>query len=101
MDREAAIRKILSQGTPTFYYLKEGSTEYVLFRNVSSFMAMYDDVSPHAVEFVRLENDRVVDKGVVGKSEEKRIQQMRPNFVLREWQGTGSVPADRHDDGTP
>jgi len=53
------------------------------------------------IPFMRLENDRVVDKGVVGKAEEKRIQQLRPNFVLREWQGTGSVPADRHDDGRP
>ncbi len=40
MEREEAIRTIHSQGTPTFYYLKDGATEYVLFRNTPSFMAM-------------------------------------------------------------
>jgi hypothetical protein len=98
MDREAAIRKILTEGTPTFYYLGDGSTEYVLFRNIPSFWAMYSDY-PYTVEFLRVESDRVVDKGVVGKSEEKRIKAMRPDFVLREWQGKDPVAADHHDDG--
>lgn len=48
---------------------------------------------------MRLESGRVVDKGIVDKSEEQRIRKMRPDFVLRDWQGAGEVPADHHDDG--
>ena len=97
MDRESAIRSV--QSRPTFYYLKDGPTEYVLFRVVSSFTAMYSEY-PHQVEFMRLENDRVVDMGLVDKAEEQRIREIRPTFVLREWQGKGQVSADHHDDGT-
>ena len=96
MNRESAIRSV--QSSPTFYYLKDGSTEYVLFQVVSSFTAMYSEY-PYQVEFIRLENDRVVVKGLVGKSEEQRIRTIRPTFVLREWQGKGEVSADHHDDG--
>jgi hypothetical protein len=80
-------------GSPTAYSLRSGTTEYVLFRLVASFTAMYSEY-PHQVQFIRLENGRVVDRGIVGKSEEKKIKQVRPDFVLRDWQGKGPVPND-------
>ena len=88
MNRGQAIASI--QGNPTPYYLGSGPTEYVLFRMVPSFTSMYSD-HPYAVYFIRLENGKVVDRGLVGKSEEDRIKQVSPTFVLREWQAEGSV----------
>ena len=88
MNREQAIGSI--QGNPTPYYLKKNSTEYVLFRMFPSFTAMYSDY-PYAVYFIRLENDKVVDRGLVGRSEEDRIRQVSSTFVLQEWQAKGPV----------
>src|SRR5262245_40040653 len=96
MDRDSAIRAV-GPG-PTFYYLKAGSTEYILFRVIVSVTAMYGEY-PHNVEFIRLENERVVGKGRVDVAEERRIREIRPTFELREWQGKGDVSADHHDDG--
>jgi len=91
MTRQEAIASMA--GNPTPYLLKKGSTEYVLFRLVPSFTAMYSD-HPHAVYFIRLENDKVVDRGLVGKAEEKKIRQVNSTFVLREWQAKGPVSSD-------
>ena len=88
MNREQAIASI--QGNPTPYSLKSGPTEYVLFRMFPSFTAMYSDY-PYAVYFIRLENDKVVDRGLVGNSEESKIRQVSSTFVLREWQAKGPV----------
>lgn len=88
MSREQAIASI--QGNPTPYSLKSGPTEYVLFRMFPSFTAMYSDY-PYAVYFIRLESNKVVDRGLVGNSEENRIKQISPTFVLREWQAKGPV----------
>jgi hypothetical protein len=91
MDREQAIGS--AQGRPTPYYIKNGPTEYVLFRVATNLVSMYGE-QPYDVLFVRLENGKVVDKGVVGTSEERKIRQIRPTFSLREWRGTGQVSSD-------
>jgi len=88
MSREQAIASI--QGNPTPYFLKNGSTEYVLFRLIPSFIAMYSD-HPYEVFFIRLENGKVVDRGLVGGSEEEKIKRVSSTFVLREWQAEGRV----------
>lgn len=83
MSREQAIATL--PGKPTTYTLRSGVVEYVLVASVKSFSAMYSDY-PYAVTFIRLENDKVVDRGLVDETEEKRIKDVSPAFVLREWQ---------------
>lgn len=91
MSREQAVSS--ASGSPTPYYLKGDTTEYVLFRVVTNFYSMYGEY-PNDILFIRLENGRVVDKGVVGAPEEQRIKNVSPSFVLRDWQRKGSVPSN-------
>jgi hypothetical protein len=91
MDKEQATGN--TQGNPTPYCIKNGSAEYVLFRVVTNFVSMYGE-QPYDVLFIRFENGRVVDKGVVNTSEEEKIRQIRPTFFLREWRGAGQVASD-------
>jgi hypothetical protein len=83
MSREEAIAAM--PGKPTTYTLKSGTVEYVLIASVKSFASMYSDY-PYAVTFIRLENGEVVDRGLVDESEERKIREVSPAFVLREWQ---------------
>ncbi len=92
MSREQAVGS--ASGSPTPYYLKGETAEYVLFRVVTNFYSMYGEY-PNDVLFIRLENGKVVDKGVVGVSEEQRIRKLNPSFVLRDWQRKGPVPSDQ------
>lgn len=92
MNREQAVAS--ASGSPTPYYLKGETTEYVLFRVVTNFYSMYDDY-PNDILFIRLENGGVVAKGVVGSSEEQKIREIKPSFVLRDWQREGPVPSDQ------
>jgi hypothetical protein len=91
MTREQAVGS--AQGNPTPYYVIGASTEYVLFRVVTNLYSMYGE-QPHEVLFIRIENGKVTEKGVVGAAEEDRIRKIRPTFSLREWRGTGSVLSD-------
>jgi hypothetical protein len=81
MDREHAIRSV-PQGRPEFT-LGQGTTEYLLYRVGASFFSLYSDY-PWSVLFVRLENGTVVDKGVVGFLEERRIKRINSTFNLRD-----------------
>lgn len=89
MDRQQALGRIV--GNPTAYSLKSGDTEYVLFPMMTSFGSMYSE-NPYEVFFIRFENDKVVDRGHAGASEEKEIQQVDPAFVLKEWKARGQLP---------
>ena len=81
MDREQAIRSVPHRGET----LRQGATEYLLYRVGASFYSLYSD-NPWSVLFLRLEGGKVVDKGVVGIIEEARIKRINPNFNLRELQ---------------
>lgn len=95
MDRELAINS--ASGSPTPYYLKGETTEYVLFRVMTNLYSMYGEY-PNDVLFIRLENGKVVDKGVADASEERNIRKISPSFVLREWQRKGALsPAQAHE----
>ena len=88
MNREQAIAAM--PGKPTTYTLKSGPVEYILICTVKSFTAMYSDY-PYAVTFIRLENGKVVDRGLVGEAEEKRIKQISSAFILVEWQAKSGL----------
>ncbi len=92
MDRQRAVES--ASGSPTPYYLKNEATEYVLFRVVTNFYSTYSEY-PNDILFIRLENDRVVDKGVVGTAEEQKIRRISPAFVLHEWQRKGELSVDQ------
>ena len=83
MDREQALGRIV--GNPTAYSLKSGDIEYILFLMMTSFGSMYSE-NPYDVF------DKVVDRGHLAASEEKKIQQVDPAFVLKEWQAKGRLP---------
>lgn len=95
MDREQAISS--ANGSPTPYYINKGeATEYVLFCVVTNLFSMSGEY-PNDILFIRLENGKVVSRGVVGTSEEKRIRKLNPKFVLREWQRDGRAPDEQYD----
>lgn len=81
MKREQALRSV--NAAP--FSFEQGTTEYLIYQVVASFTAMYRD-NPNSVLFVRLEKGVVVDKGVVGRSEEARIQRINPAFDLEAYQ---------------
>ena len=83
MTRDQAVAS--AKGRPTPSYLRGGSTEYVLFSVVTNFHSMYGEY-PNDILYIRLENGRVVDKGVVGAHEEVSIRKVSPTFVLSDWQ---------------
>ena len=87
MGRQQVLDRIRSTGSPTLYLLKSGTVEYILIPSTASFGAMYS--GEHVVQFIRFESDKVVRSGVAGEAEEKKIREIRPAFVLREWQGPG------------
>ena len=80
MDREQAVRSV---GRSPKYAPGQGTTEYLLYQVGASFFSLYSDY-PWSVLFVRLENGTVVDKGVVGFLEERRIKRISSTFNLRE-----------------
>ena len=92
MEREKALGNV--QGNPTPYFIKDRNTEYVLYRVTTSLFSMYSD-SRHDVLFVKFENQKVVDKGVVSTKEEVHIKKINPSFELRIWQEAGALPADQ------
>lgn len=92
MDREQALERVI--GRPTPYFMGTGNTEYVLYRVTTNIVSMHGD-TPHDILFIRFENKKVVDKGAVDSHEEKRIREINPVFVLRQWQNAGAVPADQ------
>ena len=77
MSREQVLQNV--SATPEF--VAQGSTEYILFPVMASFVAMYRD-TPYTILFVRLENGRVAAKGVVGRAEEAQIERLDPAFDL-------------------
>jgi hypothetical protein len=86
-SRQQALEGILAG--QTVYLLKSGTTEYLLQPVTASFNAMY--TGERVVGFIRFENDKVVRRGVVGKAEEKKIRQVRPAFVLSEWENSQPI----------
>jgi len=88
MSREQAIASIRYAETHTA--MKSGAVEYLLYRIMPSFTAMYRD-DPYVVYFIRLEGDKVVDRGIVDEREAAKIRLVNPTFVLREWQSKHST----------
>lgn len=87
--RQQVLDRIGSTGSPTLYLFKSGTVEYILVPTTASFGAMYS--GQQVVEFIRFESDRVVRSGVADEAEEKQIREIRPAFVLQEWQGPGTA----------
>jgi hypothetical protein len=81
MDRTTVLSRV---GGNTLYCFQSGSVEYLLIvgaYDVITFATEREDVL-----FIRLENGKVVDKGVAGRLEEKRIKEVNSSFVLERWQ---------------
>ena len=82
MDRGQVLQSV--DRSPQFAF-RQGTTEYLLYQVGTSFFSLYSDY-PWSVLFVRLENGTVVDKGVVGFLEERRIKRISPTFNLRDFE---------------
>lgn len=82
MEREQTIRNVSSNPSQT---IKQAGTEYLLYTLVTSVSQAYSNT--HSVLFVRLENGRVVDKGVVGRGKAAEIKKLAPWFDLDEAEG--------------
>jgi len=75
MGRREAIASV--DGSPHSY--RKNSTEYLVYRFGISFSSLYSD-HPWTLYFVRLVDGVVVEKGVLGKVEEKALREIDPKF---------------------
>jgi len=60
----------------------QGSTEFILYRFGVTFFSLYSD-NPWTIYFVKLEDGKVVDKGVVGWAERRALRRIDPEFDIR------------------
>lgn len=72
---EQAKASVYDQPTWTF---EDKRTKYLVYGYIVTFLDMYDNTVTYY--FVKLEDGKVVDKGLVGKKERKEIQRLAPEF---------------------
>lgn len=77
MNRVEAIKSV---GNKPLSYV-QGSTEFILYRVGASFSSLYSD-NPWTIFFVKLEDGKVVDKGVVGWAERRALKRIDPDFDI-------------------
>ncbi len=65
------------RATPTWIFENE-KTKYVVYGFIATFLDMYDNTITYY--FVKLQDGKVVDKGMVGKRERDEIKMIDPKF---------------------
>lgn len=77
MGQNEAQGKGSVRDTPAWEIGNE-KTKYIIYGYIATFLDMYDNTVTYY--FVKLENDKVVDKGMVGKRERNEIKIIDPGF---------------------
>lgn len=65
------------RATPAWIFEKE-RTKFIVYGFIATFLDMYDNTITYY--FVKLEDGKVVDKGMLGKRERNEIKMIAPDF---------------------